>query len=300
MTGYNFFVNFAKLILHCDFFMKRTLYITDLDGTLLNEHSRVSERSSAILSDLVTRHNVLFSIATARTPATAVELMSCVPTPIPLIVMAGAAMWDTERSQYVNSVPIPENVVQRVCAAYEAHGVHPFVYRNHGGVLHTYHHPEVHGEEKQFIDDRISTPYKRFIITSEPYTASSDPTLLIFAMNRFELLEAVQRDIVAAHIPCHSVCYHDIFNHQNGILEVYAHGVTKAAAVTRLKALTGADRLVVFGDNLNDREMMQAADHSVAVENAFDEVKAIADEVIEPNVTDSVARWIAADVERNR
>ena len=79
--------------------MKHTLYITDLDGTLLNEHSRVSERSNAILSDLVTHHNVLFSIATARTPATAVELMSCVPTPIPLIVMAGAAMWDTERSQ---------------------------------------------------------------------------------------------------------------------------------------------------------------------------------------------------------
>ena len=78
-------------------------------------------------------------------------------------------------------------------------------------------------------------------------------------MNRFELLEAVQRDIVAAHIPCHSVCYHDIFNHQNGILEVYAHGVTKAAAVPRLQALTGADRLGVFGDRLNDRAWLPAA-----------------------------------------
>lgn len=276
--------------------MTKTLYVTDLDGTLLNEHSRVSERSRALLSDLVTRHGALFTIATARTPATAVELMSGVPTPIPLIVMAGAAMWDTSCSEYVNSVPIAEPVVQRICAAYEAHGVHPFVYRNHGGVLHSYHHSEVHDDERHFMGERTASPYKRFVITSEPYAPSSDPTLLIFAMNRFDRLQAVQSDIVAAHIPCHSVCYHDIFNHDNGILEVYAQGVTKAAAVTRLKALTGADRLVVFGDNLNDREMMLAADHSVAVANAFDEVKATASEVIGPNTADSVALWIASDM----
>lgn len=279
--------------------MTRTLYITDLDGTLLNSDSRVSERSKAILSDLVTRHNILFSIATARTPATAVELMSGVPTRIPLIVMAGAAMWDTALGEYVNTVPIPEESVQRLCTAYEAHGVHPFVYRNHHGVLHAYHHTSIDDDERHFMGERTSSPYKRFVVAAEPYSASTAPTLLIFAMNRFKLLDAVQRDIIAARIPCHSVCYHDIFNHDNGILEVYAPGVTKAAAVTRLKEQTGADRLVVFGDNLNDREMMQAADYSVAVENAFDEVKAIADETIEANTADSVARWIAADVERN-
>lgn len=279
--------------------MTTTLYVTDLDGTLLDAHSRVSERSRAILSDLVTRHGALFTIATARTPATAVELMSGVPVPLPLIVMAGAAMWDTTNRCYVNCVPVPESVVERVCAAYEAHGVHPFVYRNHRGVLHSYHHTELRDDERRFMAERTASPYKRFVVTAEPYSPCPDPVLLIFAMNRFDRLQAVQRDIEAAHIPCHSVCYHDIFNHENGILEVYAHGVTKAAAVTRLKALTGADRLVVFGDNLNDREMMLAADHSVAVGNAFDEVKAIATEVIEPNTADSVARWIAADVTRN-
>jgi hydroxymethylpyrimidine pyrophosphatase-like HAD family hydrolase len=37
---------------------------------------------------------------------------------------------------------------------------------------------------------------------------------------------------------------------------------------------------------------MQAADVSVAVENAFPEVKAAATLVIGPNTTDSVAHWI--------
>ena len=43
--------------------------------------------------------------------------------------------------------------------------------------------------------------------------------------------------------------------------------------------------------------MMQAADYSVAVENAFPEVKAAASEVIGPNTADSVARWILGELE---
>ena len=58
----------------------------------------------------------------------------------------------------------------------------------------------------------------------------------------------------------------------------------------------GADRVVVFGDNRNDIAMMQAADHSVAVGNAFAEVKATASEVIGPNIEDSVAHWIEKDL----
>ena len=42
--------------------------------------------------------------------------------------------------------------------------------------------------------------------------------------------------------------------------------------------------------------MMQTADFSVAVDNAFTEVKAVASEVIGPNTADSVARWIEKEL----
>jgi len=48
----------------------------------------------------------------------------------------------------------------------------------------------------------------------------------------------------------------------------------------------------VFGDNRNDLSMMRIADHSVAVANAYDEVKAQADEVIGCNDDDAVVKWI--------
>ena len=62
-----------------------------------------------------------------------------------------------------------------------------------------------------------------------------------------------------------------------------------------LKKSVGADRLVVFGDNLNDLPMFAVADVAVAVENAFTEVKEHADVVIGPNYTDSVANYILHD-----
>ena len=55
--------------------MKKTLYISDLDGTLLNSRAEVSEKSKAIISRLITEKNILFSVATARTPATVVRML---------------------------------------------------------------------------------------------------------------------------------------------------------------------------------------------------------------------------------
>lgn len=51
----------------------------------------------------------------------------------------------------------------------------------------------------------------------------------------------------------------------------------------------------MFGDNLNDLPMMEIADHSVAVGNAFKEVKEQANEIIGCNDEDAVAKWIEQD-----
>ena len=71
--------------------------------------------------------------------------------------------------------------------------------------------------------------------------------------------------------------------------------MSKAAAVKQLASEAGADRVVVFGDNLNDIPMMKVADVAVAVNNALPEVKAIAHHIIGSNTADAVARFIERD-----
>ena len=45
--------------------MEKTLYVTDLDGTLLNTQDRISPLSIQIINDLVDK-GMLFTYATAR------------------------------------------------------------------------------------------------------------------------------------------------------------------------------------------------------------------------------------------
>lgn len=75
-------------------------------------------------------------------------------------------------------------------------------------------------------------------------------------------------------------------------LEIMPERATKAEAALQLKKMCGCDRLVVFGDGVNDIPMFKAADEGYAVENAVEELKEIATEIIGGNQQDGVAEWL--------
>ncbi|MDE6322776.1 MAG: HAD hydrolase family protein [Paramuribaculum sp.] len=124
-------------------------------------------------------------------------------------------------------------------------------------------------------------------------------TVLQFAIGEAERIYAVAEQL-RNRIGCAVSAYPDIFHHDLAMLEIFAPGVSKAAATERLRSLTGADEVVVFGDNLNDLPMMAVADRAIAVGNALEAVRDAADEIIGANSTDSVARYIATHYFRDR
>lgn len=87
------------------------------------------------------------------------------------------------------------------------------------------------------------------------------------------------------------------FSTSRGLIEISAHGVTKALGLAEVADLLGAEagEVVAFGDMPNDVEMLRWAGHGVAMGNAHEQVLAAADEVTAPNSEDGVAlvleRW---------
>jgi Cof subfamily protein (haloacid dehalogenase superfamily) len=79
-------------------------------------------------------------------------------------------------------------------------------------------------------------------------------------------------------------------------VELTPAGADKGAALARLAAELGIDRTeaVAFGDNQNDLSMLTWAGRGIAMENALDLVKAIADETTTTNEDHGVARVIEA------
>ena len=51
-------------------------------------------------------------------------------------------------------------------------------------------------------------------------------------------------------------------------------------------------KTVVFGDYMNDLDMFKVAGHSIAVENALPEVKAVAQQIISSNINQGVIVYL--------
>ena len=78
-------------------------------------------------------------------------------------------------------------------------------------------------------------------------------------------------------------------------LEVCAKTASKYNAVKYLRDTYGFDKIVCFGDNLNDLPMFSASDVRIAVSNAKDVVKVEADIIIGTNTKNGVANWLLAN-----
>lgn len=274
--------------------MATTLYVSDLDGTLLGEDSRVSAESARLLNDAISR-GALFTAATARTPATVSILLSGIRTTLPIVVMTGAAMWNPATGLYSNVVTMSPGTARLVLRAIRTHELPAFMFTMRDNTIHTYHTGALTPLEQEFMEARSSSPYKIFHVPpggeSEIPDTPSD-VLLFYAMQPSAKAAEAYSELVNI-AGCNPIYYHDQFGPDTGILEVFSADASKANAVRKLKAATGADRIVAFGDNLNDIPLLRMADVAVAVDNAVDEVKAEADIIIGPNTADSVARFIS-------
>ena len=276
----------------------RTLYVSDLDGTLLDNDSQLSQGTITMLNHIISERGGLFTVATARTPATVVPLMQQVHATLPFIVIGGAAMWNPVKDSYEHTRAISQATINAVADVFDRHGLYPFIYRRHGSMLYTHHCGPLSPQEESFVAARQNLPLKKFLLDDDDYRHSDDEALLIFSMNKYAVLKALAEDLRASVSTCQVMVYHDNFDPSEGYLEIFTAGTSKAGAIRNLAREVGAHRIVVFGDNRNDIAMMQAADHSVAVDNAFPEVKAAATEVIGVNTADSVAHWIEQDLAR--
>ncbi|MDE6802040.1 MAG: Cof-type HAD-IIB family hydrolase [Muribaculaceae bacterium] len=272
----------------------KTLYVSDMDGTLLDNDSKVSSESAEIISEL-SRRGALITVATARTPATVELLLSAVTTNCPAIVMTGAAMWDRSEKRLVNARLFCKSDAEEILGQFRGHGINPFVYTVTSPTrLDVYYRGEMNRQENAFYQERRHLGLKRFHIGANPDEDALEKVILMFSIGPSEPIERMA-ELLRKRGGCSVSCYPDINSRGISLIEVFVEGVSKRAAVKRRAEMVGAERIVVFGDNLNDLPMMDVADTAVAVANAFPEVKEKADIVIGRNSDNSVARFIAED-----
>ncbi len=292
-----------------------TLYITDLDGTLLNSDVAVSERSVEMLNRALDS-GALISVATARTPATLHSLLKNIRFRLPIVAMTGATLWNRDDNSYSNVCRFPAEKAEEVLEVYRRFNLPTFVYTLRGNMMHIYHQGPLSDRERAFVEERLDSPYKTFHLCDPALASvnfgkseiSSDreieiPRPITDAILFFGMQPTVEGhpayDALRKIKDINPMIYPDANTPEITMIEAFPKNASKRNGIRRLKEMTGADRVIVFGDNMNDLPMFEEADLAVAVENALPEVKEKADIVIGNHDEDSVASFILEDTLRN-
>ena len=273
----------------------KTLFVSDLDGTLLTAKETVSEYSLRLLNKLIDEDGVLFTYATARSLNSAAKAVWGLRQNLPVILYNGAIVmepWNGNKLYNSHFTGTVRADIRRILHEYD---VWPLVYSFLGNKERV---SWLRGREtegmKRYLSRRAGDP--RLNPVDSPDELKDDEIFYytyIDAKERTDAVHAVfERD---ARFRC---IYQQETYQSDYWLEIMPAGTSKGAAATVLKERLGAEKLVAFGDALNDRELFRAADEAYAVENADEELKKAATAVIGYSEEDSVSKFIRDNLEK--
>ncbi len=273
----------------------KKLYVTDLDGTLLDKNAKLSQVSEDILRPLI-KNGLNFTVATARTPATAVDLLCPLNINLPIVAMSGAMIYDLNNKNTIQTNSLAQDDVEDICDMLDIVGQSALVYAVKDGKLMVYYKEFENDFEREFVKSRIGTPYKEFVKTDDYFTSLEDCEVVMFLFCMSDLRKIYTfYELLSANPNLLCYLYPHEYNSSGYILEVYTENCGKGKALQKLKEEYGFDKIIAFGDNFNDISMFKMAEESYAVANAIDDLKDIASGIIGSNNENSVAKFIQDD-----
>lgn len=269
----------------------KTLYISDLDGTLLRSNKEVSEYTKDTINTLIAK-GVHISVATARSAATALKILEGINFNVPVVLMNGVAIYDISQRKYVNLEVIHPDTCNEIISVFRKHGLTGFMYSITEDEQITYYEDLCTKPLKEFYEERVTKYEKVFEKVGDFYEKSSDNNIIYFSfMDCYERLHIVHQEL-KQYKEIESILYRDVYAEDIWFLEIHSKSASKYNAVRYLRELFGYSKVIGFGDNLNDIPLFEACDEGYAVSNAIAELKERAVGIIDDNNSDGVAKYI--------
>ncbi len=277
-----------------------SFYISDLDGTLLDQQGQLAPSTRQGLMRLLDA-GLTFTVASARHVSSIRQILGGLPLRLPVIASNGAYISEMASGRHELVHAIEPAMAQAVFALIRQHGLMPFV-STHGRKGDQLFYQSVHNEAQQaFVDERLRNADPRLRRSARLQDELVDPAVTFVVVAREAPLAALQAaidelcgDAVETHLA------EDLYKPGWPWLTVHDRRATKDQAIKTVAERYGlAEReVVVFGDHVNDVKMLRAAHRGIAVANAITAVKDEAHQVIGPHFEDSVLRFIDADWQR--
>lgn len=255
------------------------LIASDLDGTLLNNACFITERTKEAIRK-AREKGVLFTFATGRMFRSALPFALELGIDLPLITYEGALVKSPTTKEVLYHCPLPVEWAKEVIAVGDREKLSINVYLDDAIYIH---------RETQEIHDYCRTVKVPFTKVDDLQSfLDRDPDKVIY-IGEEEKLVTLWRELEnkfkqQVHITRSTLHFLEFTNPQ----------ATKGYGINVLSRSLGIkkEEIMAFGDNFNDLPLLQSAGMAVAMGNATDELKQVADYITLPNNEDGVAKAI--------
>lgn len=265
------------------------LVVFDLDGTLLNRSSAISEYTRDTLRRLRER-GVAYTVATGRTLHGARDLLQGHGFDLPQVFKNGVFIWNPTLGSYSRRHLLTQDEIRHVLEAFISRGITPFLFTLEPGDRHAVYHPPLQNaaEEKLASLFRGERDLPVQAITELPSHAQ---VTNISAMGHENGIRAIA-DSIADEPGLVAYMGTAIEDQRMSWIDIHHIEGSKGGAVQELKRELGLEKVICFGDSDNDLSMFAAADEAYAPANAKRDVLAAATAVIGHHDEDGIAHFL--------
>ncbi|GAA0593017.1 Cof-type HAD-IIB family hydrolase [Virgibacillus siamensis] len=262
----------------------RHLIALDLDGTLLTDNKEISARNKNSIRQAINEGHIVV-IATGRPHRASIDYYHELKLDTPMVNFNGALIHHPKDEKWdVLHNPMPVRTAYKIIDACYEMNVHNIL-------AEVKDHVYIDQYDEKITDIFQSTsqdpPFK---IGSLKNALNEDPTSLLIHPKEEHIAE----------LRNHLDDYHaELIEHRKwgapwNIIEIVKKGLNKAVGLEKIAHYyhIPKERIIAFGDEDNDLEMIDYAGVGVAMGNGIDELKSIAAQVTETNENDGIGVFL--------
>ena len=249
----------------------------DLDDTLLNDKKDISDYTVEVIKRAVSK-GIIVVLATGRSFKGARKYYDRLNLATPIISCGGAVVADNNCNELFN-LPINPDIARKILIFAKENNVHAQIENSTGYCFENHNkHSKQHEIFYGFPGDEIPD-----LINKENIVASK--VLIIGEPDNLDIIQPKAKKLFPELLVSRSLPSFLEFNNKES---------SKGAALQFLASYFSIEKenIIAFGDSDLDIQMFKYAGFSVAVKNASQKIKNLADYVTDSNNEDGVAKAI--------
>lgn len=271
----------------------KNIYVSDLDGTLLNKDSNLSDFSREGINKLY-ENDVVLLFASARGSGSMKTVLNGVKHKYPMIECNGAYITSHEHEEHIGINEIPTDLVRKCLEVFDAFDLSPMVSSNINGSDRINYTKYSNEAMANFFEIKLSEKDKRITKLENMKDVYKQKVVTMNLIEKHDVLVSINQKLKEHCQGISAVIVDDHLRLGWHWIMINSESATKGTGIkVLLNHLTiNQYHLTVFGDNSNDESMFAIADYSVATANGSKRLKEMADQVIDSCDTDAVIRFI--------